>query len=166
MRSTMLPARLRTVTGLGLVSAALGCGSGGETVDLEAEREALLAADRAFAAETAERGGDGWADWFAEDGFMYPPAGRIEGREAIRERMRPAFAPGRPRLVWDPDQAVVGSGGDIGYTLGRWESVGQGEAGADTVLARGNYVSIWRKIPGEGWRVAVDIGNRDPEEGS
>jgi ketosteroid isomerase-like protein len=130
------------------------------SIDLEAEREALLQADRDFDMDTAERGGDGWADAFREDGVMYPKKGKVEGREAIRELMTPVFE-GEVKLRWEPVYAEVGSGGDLGYTLGKWKQIARTEAGEDTVLSTGNYVSIWRKVPGEGWKVAVDLGNDD-----
>ena len=129
----------------------------------EDERAALIAADFAFAAETLARGGNGWADFFASDGIMFPPTGRVDGREAIRETMLPVFAPDRPRLMWAPVSATVAESGDVGYTVGRWKSVGIDSTGADTVLAKGNYVTIWEKDPVEGWRVSLDIGNRDGE---
>lgn len=132
--------------------------------DLEEERAALIQADKDFAAETARRGADGWADYFTEDGVLLPRAGRVDGREAIRERMRPVFTPENPRLTWEPTDAVVGSGGDLGYTLGRWATVTTLPDGRDSTLATGRYLSVWRKVPEEGWRVAVDIGNDDPEK--
>lgn len=49
----------------------------------------------------------------------------------------------------------------MGYTLGRWQSVGTAATGADTVLSEGHYVTIWRKTADGVWRVAVDIGNTD-----
>lgn len=130
------------------------------SVDLDAEREALLQADRDFDRDTADRGADGWADAFREDGVMFPRIGKVEGREAIREFMTPAFS-GDVKLRWEPVFAEVGVGGDLGYTLGKWKQVARTEAGEDTVLSTGNYVSIWRKVPGEGWKVAVDLGNDD-----
>lgn len=139
-------------------TALLGCAG---RVDVEGEERSLVQADTDFAEATAKRGADGWADFFASDGVMYPPSGRVEGREAIRERMQSVFTPENPRLVWEPVTAEVGAGGDLGYTLGRWRSVGTATTGTDSTLAEGNYVTIWRKVPGEGWRVAVDIGNRD-----
>ena len=131
--------------------------------DLETERAALMQADRDFAVETAERGADGWADYFTEDAVMLPDAGLVKGREAIRELMKPVFTPENPRLTWEPTFAVVGSGGDLGYTLGKWASVTTLPDGSDSTLSTGNYLSVWKKVPGEGWRVAVDIGNDDPK---
>jgi ketosteroid isomerase-like protein len=132
--------------------------------DLEAERQALLQADRDFAAATAKRGGDAWGDIFAEDGVLFPQKGRVDGNEAVRETMKPAFGEGLPMLRWEPTEAVVGSGGDLGYTLGRWEMVAESADGKESISSRGNYVTIWRKIPGQGWRIVVDIGNEDAEE--
>jgi ketosteroid isomerase-like protein len=121
----------------------------------------LIKADRAFAEETKERGGDGWADFFTRDGIMFPPKGRVDGREDIREIMVPAFGPDQPRLTWEPISATIAASGEIGYTIGSWESIGTSVSGEDSVLATGNYVTIWEKDPDEGWRVAVDIGNRN-----
>jgi ketosteroid isomerase-like protein len=147
------------VFALGLMAVA-GCGPGR---NLDAERAALLDADRRFAEDTAARGADGWAATFLPDGVMFPPHGRVDGREAIRERMAAAFAPGRPKLRWEPGTAVLGASADLGYTLGRWKSVPPSSAGGDSILAEGNYVTIWKKDGDGAWQVAVDIGNSDPE---
>jgi len=122
----------------------------------------LLEADRAFAAETAARGADGWADWFAETGRMYRERGYVDGRTTIRDLMVPAFADSLRELRWVPDTAIVAASGDVGYTLGHWESVLKTPAG-DSTLGRGNYVTIWRRQPDGTWKVTVDIGNQAEE---
>jgi ketosteroid isomerase-like protein len=138
-------------------------------MSLEREREPgpsseeLIEADRTFAAETLARGGNGWAEFFVRDGIMFPPSGRVDGREAIRERMLPVFAPDQPLLLWEPDSAVIAKSGDLGYTIGRWKSVGTDSTGANVILAEGNYVTMWKKDDAGVWRVALDIGNRDSE---
>ncbi len=85
----------------------------------------------------------------------------MEGRETIREIIKPILS-GDVQLRWEPVTAVVGSGGDLGYTLGKWKQIMVLGDDRDSTLSTGNYVSIWRKVPGEGWKVAVDIGNDDP----
>ena len=72
--------------------------------------------------------------------------------------MVPAFSDSTRQLRWEPDTAVVAASGDVGYTLGHWESVLRGAAG-DSVVGRGNYVTIWRRQSDGTWKVAVDIGN-------
>lgn len=120
----------------------------------------LMEADRAFARATAARGADGWATWFAADGRMYRTRGYVDGRDAIREAMVPAFADSTRRLRWDPDTAFVAASGDLGYTLGHWEAVVLTAAG-DSVAGRGNYVTIWRRQTDGSWKVAADIGNQE-----
>ena len=122
--------------------------------------EPLMTADRAFCADVQERGAEAWASWFAEDGVQFPSKGRVEGREAIQALMTPVFAEGSPRLLWDPTDAVLTASGELGYTLGKWRLLA---ADSDSVLGTGNYVTIWRMIDGA-WKVAVDIGNSDPDE--
>lgn len=123
----------------------------------------LMEADRAFAEETAARGADGWAAWFAEDGRMYRERGYVDGRDAIRAAMEPTFADSLRALRWAPDTAIVAASGDIGYTLGHWEAILRTPAG-DSVVGRGNYVSLWRRQPDGTWKVAADIGNQAPPE--
>ncbi len=127
----------------------------------EADRLSLFRADSLFAYETAERGAEGWASHFESDGVMFPPSGRVDGRDAIRERMQGVFTEGAPSLEWTPTEAVVSAGGNLGYTLGRWESRAETAAGGDSVIAAGHYVTIWKRDSTGQWRVAVDIGNRD-----
>jgi ketosteroid isomerase-like protein len=119
----------------------------------------LMNADRAFAQATAERGADGWADWFAASGRMYRTVGYVDGRTAIRAAMVPALSDSTRQLRWTPDTAVVGAAGDIGYTLGHWESVLHGTSG-DSVVGRGNYVTIWGRQSDGTWKVVLDIGNQ------
>ena len=119
----------------------------------------LMDADRAFADSTAAHGADGWAAWFEEGGRMYRERGYVDGRAAIREAMVPAFADSTRALRWAPDTAVVAASGDVGYTLGHWEAVLKTAAG-DSVVGRGNYVTIWRRQSDGTWKVSTDIGNQ------
>ena len=146
-----------------LTSRALlgACAEDDQPRSTEVDRLALFRADSLFAYETAERGADGWAAHFLADGMMYPSSGRIDGQEQIREFMAPALTPDGPSLEWTPTDAVVGAGGDMGYTLGRWVSRVTTPEGSDSTVASGHYVTIWRRDSLGVWRVAVDIGNTD-----
>ncbi len=78
--------------------------------------------------------------------------------------MARAFADTTHKLRWHPVSAVAAKSGDVGYTIGRWESV-TSAAGRDSVTARGNYVTIWHKQRDGSWKAAVDIGNDDAPPG-
>lgn len=148
---------------VGLAWPCLGLAVAGCTPvpDLPAERMALRRVDSLFAVETGARGANGWAEFFEVSGVMLPRHGRIDGREAIRAFMEPVFGPDEPRLQWRATDVHVGAGGDLGYTMGRWQSIGTTVASADTVLREGHYLTIWRKGTDGTWHVAVDIGNTD-----
>ena len=119
----------------------------------------LMATDRAFVAETAARGAEGWASYFTDDGRMYQRVGVLVGRDAIRTAMEPAFTPGTTELRWEPDTAIAAASGELGYTRGRWQYVSLAD---DSVIGSGRYVSIWHRQPDGTWKVALDIGNDDP----
>jgi ketosteroid isomerase-like protein len=125
-----------------------------------ADPQELMDADRAFYQATIEQGTDGWADYFAESGTMFPQTGMVQGRESIREAMAGAFE-GDTELRWDPTEAHVATSGDLGYTVGKWQFVGKAADGSDSTMSTGNYVTIWSREDGGSWKVAVDIGNED-----
>jgi ketosteroid isomerase-like protein len=141
------------------VLLAVGCGQQRE-VDVEAERQSVMDADRQFAAETLARGGDGWADFFAEDAIMFPASGKVVGQDSIRAMMARVMTPEAPKLLWEPETATVAASGDLAYTIGRWKSVADPE-GEATVLAEGYYLTVWQKTADGGWKVATDMGNVD-----
>lgn len=138
-------------------AALAGCAP---RVDVEAERRALMDADRAFADATATRGVDGWTAFFTDDGVMLPAGAPLtEGKPAIRARMARSLTYPGFSLLWQPLRAEVSRSGDLGYTIGRFEASTTSKTGERTVLQRGKYVSIWRKQKDGSWKVAVDIGN-------
>src|SRR5262245_47902878 len=114
---------------------------------LDAARQ-LQDADRAFAADTAKDGADGWARWFAADGAMWRKQ-RIEGA-AIREAMVGPLAKGT--LAWTPLSS--GARGDFGYTLGTFTFAFTGQPPRE----HGSYCTIWKKQADGSWKVVFDIG--------
>jgi len=118
----------------------------------------LMDADRAFDRLTAEKGAEGWASFFAPDGKMVRPNGEIvEGREAIRKLMEPMFSTAGNSLRWQPDMGELASSADLGYTSGASLSTYKDAAGV-RMQRRGRYLTVWRKQPAGGWKVAIDIG--------
>jgi len=129
--------------------------------DVEALRAAVMDADRAFNDATARRGVEGWVSYFEPGGQQFHARGVSVGTDAIRRRMTPAFADTARQLRWYPVRAVVAASGDVGYTIGRWESRSRGADGRWAGEGTGNYVTIWRLQSDGSWKVAVDIGNQD-----
>jgi len=132
-------------------------------VDLEAEREAVMQADRDFARDTAKNGVEAWVSYFSQDGVMLPDTGEVvRGHESIHALMAPAFDIPGFSLSWTPEFAEVSVSADLAYTFGSYETSAP-DADGNRVVARGRYVTIWRKDADGGWKVVLDIGNTRPE---
>jgi ketosteroid isomerase-like protein len=58
-------------------------------------------------------------------------------------------------------QADVAESGDLGYTLGRYESRRIGPDGQQ-VRETGSYLTVWKRGADGSWKVALDIGSPDP----
>lgn len=138
--------------------AALGACTRPVDIPPPAARAALLSADRAFNQATAERRMDGWVAFFAENGSMFRPGGLATGPAAIRERMGATFADTSFTLTWDPTQADAS--GDLGYTVGRYESRRRDEQGK-VLSGRGSYLTVWKRQADGTWKIVFDIGNPD-----
>lgn len=132
--------------------------SHGRRVDLKAERESLLAADRALAEAAHARGmADGYASGFADDAVFLPVRSDVvRGRDAIQAYFR--GAPFFTSLTWEPVRADVSADGTVGYTLGFGRAV---TAEGDTVHAR--LISFWRKDADGAWKLAAHVPALNPE---
>ncbi len=109
----------------------------------------LEAADLAFSADAKTRGAEGWASWFAPDGWMWREAGKLEG-PAIRESMEKLLSSGV--LTWAP--IASGKLGTLGFTVGKATYTGT----APDDHWRSSYVTIWKQQPDRAWKVLFDTG--------
>ena len=139
-----------------LLAACAGCAK----VDVEAEKTALMTADKEWSQTTKDL--DKFMTYFASDATSYAPgAPAVTGTDGIRKLMGAIVGAPGVSLSWTASKAVVGAGGDIGYTAGTYEE--SSAAGSE----KGKYVTTWKKVDGA-WKVADDIFNSDaaPASGS
>jgi ketosteroid isomerase-like protein len=112
-----------------------------------------------FAKDVLERGGAGFAAWFADDGVaLGNGAAPLIGRVAISKSA--TWSPTSYQLTWTPTDAVMGPSGDMGYTWGHFEGHSK-DANGNPVVTSGRYMTIWRKEPDGSWKVALDAGAND-----
>lgn len=133
---------------LSLLAAACAAPGARETAE-----SSLVAAERAFAQQSADLGiRAAFLANFADDGIAFEPA-PVRLRETWGARPVPAD-PHALGLGWAPAIAGVSLAGDLGYTSGPF------------VLAprdgrrppqHGVYFSLWRRTAGM-WKVALDAG--------
>ena len=141
----------RHICVLMLALAAAGCA---RSVNLEQERNAVLARDREWA--QSAKNPDTFMSYVAQDATVYAPGEpAAKGAATIRTKFEEmSRAPGFS-VTWTPDKADVAKSGDIAYTTGSYEMI---TAGA---TEKGKYVAVWKKQPDGSWKVTDDIFNSD-----
>lgn len=128
-----------------------------EAVDVEAERTALLDADRAWSQTPPDV--ESFVDFFADDAhFLTPEGPTAVGQAEIREAVSSMFATEGFSLTWEPTEAVVSESGDLGYTVGTFELT-MNDPDGNAVTREGKYLSTWRKQEDGQWKVTVDAPN-------
>jgi ketosteroid isomerase-like protein len=124
----------------------------------------LLAADRAFCADTRARRIEGWVAAFDENGSQFNDDFRpVTGHAAIRGRMEEFFADPANELVWEPDAAVISEAGNMGSTSGRFVMSRVAEDGTREILMTGRYFDVWRRLADGTWKLVLDLGEADAE---
>jgi ketosteroid isomerase-like protein len=115
-----------------------------------------------FAKDVLQRGGAGFADWFADDGVaLGNGASPLIGKVAIARGAN--WSPKDYELTWTPTDAMMGPSGDMGYTWGHYEGRSK-DANGNPVLTSGRYITMWRRQPDGAWKVVLDAGANEPPE--
>lgn len=124
---------------------------------LEAATEQLLQTDQAFAKYSVENSpAEAFGVYLMDDALQLPNGSKpITGRRSIVDSMRegPEYT-----LDWSPEHAEVAKSGELGWTWGTYVATFHDSTGA-AIEATGKYLNIWKKTD-DGWRVAVDMGNK------
>ncbi|MFP5287439.1 MAG: DUF4440 domain-containing protein [Thermoanaerobaculia bacterium] len=116
---------------------------------LQADLDAMVAAERAFSELSEEKGfKESFLTYIAEDGIMFRPT-PVKGKEMLAARPDPPI-----KLVWWPSHAEISRSGDMGWTTGPWERRAQG---TDEV-AHGHFLTVWKKQADGKWRWMIDTG--------
>jgi len=117
---------------------------------------AMVESERKFYRTGQEKGTRAaFLAFLADDGIVFRP-GPVNGKEVWKERAETGFD-----LIWEPSFAAVARSADFGYTTGpaKWRANKKDEK----FLGYGHFISIWKKQPDGSWKVAVDLGNENPE---
>lgn len=148
--------RGRLAVAVGWTVLALGCAPGGEVaVDLEAERQAIIArGDAMLAAENVRDFATSQTFYTADAVIQAPNTPEVRGREAISAmyaQMLPQDAPESSGSITERSVEVAASG-DLAWERGLSTTTIQ-TPGGPWVLP-GKHFMIWRKVDGL-WHVAA-----------
>ena len=129
-----------------------------QSANVETERNALLAADRAWSLNANDT--DKFVSYYAPEAAVYPQGMPVvTDTAAIREFANTMHAMPGFSLQWSAAKAEVSASGDVGYTAGTYQ-MAMNDAAGNPVNEKGKYIAIWKKIDGN-WKVTEDIFNSD-----
>ena len=138
----------------------VGCApDSGEPIDLDAERIAILDADRAWSETPPDV--EAFVSFFADGGrFLPPEAPEAHSREDIQKTASGFFSLPGFSVSWSPNFAGVSQAGDLGYSIGTLELTVD-DAEGNPVIRNGKYTTVWRKQEDGQWKVVSDTFNFD-----
>jgi len=152
---------------LKVLSLLMACGACSVVVNTANSRggateASLMQADRDFADSTHRRGIDGWMSFFARDAIRIRyRSNMVKGYDAVRAFDLPNISDTTVTLNWEPTDAYVFNGGNVGSTTGRYWAVSRKAESLGNELGHGRYVTMWRR-DGDRWLVIMDTGYPDP----
>jgi ketosteroid isomerase-like protein len=114
----------------------------------------VVAAERAFAAASVEKGIDAaFLMFLAEDAIEFGPTPR-PARPAHENKERTAST-----LNWGPEWVAVSAAGDLALSTGPYLLRGEGPS---AIGVTGLFLSVWRREKDGSWKVVVDSGLAAP----
>lgn len=127
-----------------------------QRADIGSEQRDLLKTDQEWAAAAAEGNPERILSFWADDAVNYfpgfPPA---RGKAAISELVKRNRSQSGFSLSWEPVEAVVSAGADMGYTTGPF-TLSMNAPNGSSIKRTGHYVCIWKKQPDGAWKCAVE----------
>ena len=111
----------------------------------------LIHAEKSFAAYSFEHGTKAaFLKFLDSSGIIFDQGKPVNGIQSWKKReARPGV------LNWYPTTAEVAASGDFGYTTGPWTFQ---PTLNDSVVARGEFSTIWHKTKNGQWKFLVDLG--------
>ena len=133
----------------------------GRTAPPVTNRDALLAADRAFDAATAGKKLDGFSSFLADNvSTLRADKPVVRGKTAMQQEWKPLLENKSISLRWQPISAEISKGGDLGYTVGSY-TISQTNEKASSIAGTGKYLTVWRLQKDGSWKVEFDTGVPD-----
>lgn len=133
----------------------------GRSAPPAANRDVLLAADRAFDAATAEKKIDGFSSFLADNvSTLRADQPVLRGKGAVRQEWKALLENESISLRWRPIGAEISKSGDLGYTGGSYTITRTDEKGS-AIMGTGKYLTVWRLQKDGSWKVEFDTGVLD-----
>jgi ketosteroid isomerase-like protein len=112
----------------------------------------LINAEKNFATHSVANGTkDAFLKFADNEGIVFDQGKAVNAIETWNKREK------RPGVLkWYPQFAEIASSNDFGYTTGPWTF--QSNASNDTIVARGQYTTVWHINSNGEWKFLLDLG--------
>lgn len=118
-------------------------------------RKEILLTEQDFCDMTREQGIQAAFSHFAADsGIVKRGEKLIMGKEAIRDHYGKSTLK-NVKLEWKPDYVDASSGGDLGYTYGRY-SFNAVDSSGNVIAETGIFHTVWKRQKNGSWRFVWD----------
>jgi ketosteroid isomerase-like protein len=125
------------------------------TYQLNAQKsiDGLINIEKSFAAYSVEHGTkDAFLKFADSNGLVFDQGKAANAIEVWKKRENHSSSV----LNWRPQFVEIASSNDFGYTTGPWEL--KQNANSDSVIARGQFVTIWHVDKNGEWKFLIDLG--------
>jgi ketosteroid isomerase-like protein len=117
--------------------------------------------DRLFSKTSEEIGfGRAFSQFTAEEARIFQNKRLpIVGKDAVVKFLTENV---KGTITWEPYFVEMSASGDLGFTLGKSQSLHTSASGKE-VVSYGHYVTIWKKQKDGSWKLVFDTGIETPK---
>jgi uncharacterized protein (TIGR02246 family) len=127
-----------------------------------ADVQAVKDVEAAWAKDSNAKDADKWASYFAEDSSgLYPGAGILNGKAAIKAAMAPYFTDPNFSLTFQSTRAMASKGGDMVYSQGTYTMTMTDPKTKKPMTDKGKYLTVYTKQADGSWKAVADTFNSD-----
>lgn len=127
-----------------------------------ADVQAVKDLEAAWAKDANTKDADKWASYFAEDGSgLYPGAGTLNGKAAIKAAMAPYFADPNFALAFQSNRTVASKSGDMVYSQGTYSMTMTDPKTKKPMTDKGKFLTVYAKQADGSWKAVADTFNSD-----
>jgi uncharacterized protein (TIGR02246 family) len=127
-----------------------------------ADVQAVKDVEAAWLKDVATKDADKWASYFTEDGSaLYPGAGILNGKAAIKAAIAPFFADPNFSLTFQSTRAMASKGGDMVYSQGTYTMTMTNPKTKKVMTDKGKYLTVFTKQADGSWKAVADTFNSD-----
>jgi uncharacterized protein (TIGR02246 family) len=124
--------------------------------------QAVKDVEAAWVKGMATKDADKFASYLAEDACgLYPGAGILNGKAAIKAAFAPYFADPNFSLTFESTRAMASKGGDMVYSQGTYTMTLTNPKTKKPMTGKGKYLTVYTKQADGSWKVVADTYNSD-----